>query len=264
VYQEKLSNAPPPPSPPSTPPFPSSATTTATTATTTDAASAQAPPTPPGSPTGASIPKAHAALKTLSSFLDVPKTRALPPREIESIWRLRHAASARSLCATMPSEVYARLEATARRHPQFVLPLAVRRGESGGGESGSEGVSEAQHGAEIHFLQWTFPAPDTSTVLFTHLAEYKLRGEYAQPHTTVTHHCELAADKGVVLLQGAVVEGRGVSVDDGRALLWSLQKFYAGGGGAEGGPRAELLERFTRGDERFRIEDVVEEAEKLV
>lgn len=96
-------------------------------------------------------------------------------------------------------------------------------------------------------------------MLFTHLAEYKLRGEYAQPHTTVTHHLELAKEKGVVLLQGQVMDGRGVSVDEARWLLMSLQKFYAGEG-----VRGELLEKFSKGDGGFRVEDVVEEAEKIV
>lgn len=187
-------------------------------------------------------------VKTLASFIDVPKTLALPQKEIEYIWRLRHASSPQSLCATIPQTIYSRLEATARQHPQFILPLP-REGQ----------------GAEIHFLQWTFPTPDTTTVLFTHLAEYKLRGEYSTPHTTVTHHLELAGPKGLVLLQGAVTEGRGVSVEEGKWLLMCLQKFYGGvGETAEGGTRRKLLEMFARGDENFRIEELVDEAEKIV
>ena len=63
----------------------------------------------------------------------------------------------------------------------------------------------------------------------------------------------------MVLLQGQVQDGRGVSVDEARWLLMSLQKFYAGDGA-----RAELLERFSRGDQAFKVEDVVEEAEKIM
>lgn len=191
-------------------------------------------------------------IKTLSSFLDVPRTLALPPKEIEAIWRLRHASSPQSLCASIPYSIYRELEIIARQHPQFILPLP-RPGQ----------------GAEIHFLQWTFPSPTTSTVLFTHLAEYKLRGEYAAPHTTVTHHTELAKDKGLVLLQGTVVEGRGVSPEDGRWLVMWLQRFYGGVGDKDDGKgsrgrRRKLLEGFSKGEEGWRVEDVVEEVEKIV
>lgn len=184
-------------------------------------------------------------VKTLSSYIDVPKTLELPQKEIEYIWRLRHAADAQSLCAVIPHSTYTPIEATARRHPQFILPLP-REGQ----------------GAEIHFLQWTFPTPTTATVLFTHLAEYKLRGEFSQPHTTVTHHLDLAGPKDLVLLQGTVVEGRGITVDEGKSLLMCLQKFY--GGGNEMGERKKLLEQFSQGDGGFKVEVLLEEAEKVV
>ena len=193
-------------------------------------------------PSSASTPP---GVKTLSSYIDVPKTLELPQKEIEYIWRLRHASDAQSLCAVIPHSTYARIEATARRHPQFILPLPRER-----------------QGAEIHFLQWTFPTPTTATVLFTHLAEYKLRGEFSQPHTTVTHHLDLAGPKGLVLLQGTVVEGRGITVDEGKWLLMCLQKFY--GGGNEMGERKKLLEQFSQGDGEFKVEELLEEAEKVV
>ncbi|MCJ1234118.1 hypothetical protein MMC14_002076 [Varicellaria rhodocarpa] len=208
------------------------------------------PPPPQPSPTTKPPP----GIKTLSSFIDVPKTLSLPPREIEYIWRLRHAPHPTSLCATIPYSTYARIETTARAHPQFILPLPRDQRTSGGVESG----------AEIHFLQWTFPSSTTTTVLFTHLAEYKLRGEYSQPHTTVTHHLDLAGPKGLVLLQGSVVEGRGVSVEEGRWLLMCLQKFYGGGEESGEGKRRRLLERFSQGDGGFRVEELLEEAEKIV
>merc|ERR1711939_1106031 len=184
-------------------------------------------------------------LPTLSSFLDVEKTAALPQKEIEALWRLRHVRDPQSLCAAMATSTFARLARTARQHPQFILPLP----------------KEGQ-GAEIHFLQWTFPSETTVTVLFTHLAEFKLRGEFAQPHTTVTHHLDLAEDKGVVLLQGQVVEGRGVSVDEAKWLIMCLQKFYGVVG--EKRERRRLLELFGKGDPAFKVEDLVEEAEKII
>lgn len=181
-------------------------------------------------------------IKTLSSFIDIPKTLELPQKEIEYIWRLRHMQDPQSLCATVPQQVYRRIEDTARRYPQFILPLP-REGS----------------GAEIHFLQWTFPTPSTSTVLFTHLAEFKLRGEYAQPHTTITYHLDIVAEKGLVLLHGNVVEGRGVAVDEGKWLLMCLQKFYGGDN-----ERIKLLEQFSQGNKAFKVEHLLNEAEKIV
>ena len=184
-------------------------------------------------------------VKTLSSYIDIPKTLELPQKEIEYIWRLRHASDPQSLCAVIPKSTYDRISKTATQHPQFILPLP-REGQ----------------GAEIHFLEWTFPTPTTATVLFTHFAEYRLRGEYSQPHTLVTHHMDLAEPKGLVLLQGNVVEGRGITVDEGKWLLMCLQKFYGGDEGNDA--RKKLLEQFTGGDLRFEVEELLEEAEKII
>lgn len=163
------------------------------------------------------------------------------------LWRLRHAHKPQSLHFTIPAETYAHIALNAQKHPQFILPLP-RKGQ----------------GAEIHFLQWTFPHPDTVNILFTHLAEYKLRGEYASPHTTVSLHLEMVKDKGMVLGQGIVVEKRGITVDEAKWLMICLQKFYGAKGtlGGKDKPK-ELLEMFSSGDERFNVEELLEEAEKL-
>ncbi|KAI4089265.1 MAG: hypothetical protein LQ344_005483 [Seirophora lacunosa] len=220
------------------------------------------PASPFPSPPPAPVPSQHLAnhsssstskasappgLKTLSSYLDLDKIRALSPKEIEYIWRLRHASSPTSLCAILPSSSFTRMIQTARKHPHFILPLP----------------REGSAGAEIHFLQFSFPAPDTVTVVFTHLAEYKLQGEFSQPHTTITLHSELMQEKGLVLMQGQVVDGRGVTVDEARWLVLCLQKFYSIDSGDHSG-RGKLLEMFSKGDGAFRVEELVEEAEKMV
>lgn len=233
-----------------------------------DAASADTT-SPPPPPRGQLTPEAAAAhqtakpssyptnsgVKTLDQILDLPKARTLPVPELTAIWRLRHASSPQALCAVVPQHTYEAMEAEARAHPQFVLPLP-----------------HPEQGAEMHFLQWTFdPATHTSTVLFTQLAEYKARGEFAVPHTTVTHHLDLVADKRVVLMQGTVVSDRGVKPDDARWLVMCLQRFYGGWDGekndALGRERAEerkkLLEWFGKGDSRFSVEKLLEEAERL-
>jgi ATP synthase F1 complex assembly factor 1 len=213
-------------------------------------------PPPPPQPAAMNASKAHPptpsqssappGVKTLSSYLDIPKTLELPTKEIEYIWRLRHATKENSLHFTIPGDAYAHIALNGRKHPQFILPLP-----------------RENQGAEIHFLQWTFPHPDTVNVLFTHLAEYKLRGEYASPHTTISLHTELLGPKELVLGQGSVMDGKGVSVDEAKWLLMCLQKFYGLPSSVRGVERKRLLEMFSNGDEAFRVEDLLEEAERI-
>lgn len=135
----------------------------------------------------------------------------------------------------------------ARQHPMFILPLP-REGQ----------------GAEMHLMQWAFPGEDTATLMFTSLAEYKLRGEFAQPHTTLTHHLELERSRGVVLAQGLVVEDRGVSVADAQLLMMTVQKFYGAIENEDGGKRRRMLEMFSRGEEGFSVQELMDEVEKAV
>ncbi|KAK7922936.1 f1f0 atp synthase assembly protein [Apiospora marii] len=208
------------------------------------------PSTPPPSPKSSSSSSGGAAMKSLSDILDLEKARALPLKELTAIWRLRHASQPTSLCAVLPSPTYRALEHAARRYPNFVLP--VPRG--------------AEVGAEMHFLQWVFDAPSqTATVLFTQLAEYKARGEWAQPHTSVTHYwdADLARDQGAVLMAGHVVEGRGATVADAQWLVILLQKYYGVEALHGNGEKRKLLEAFSRGDGDFSVEKLLEESEKL-
>ena len=192
------------------------------------------------------VPKATGA-PPLSSILDLPRVQALPDRELEAVWRLRHAADARSLSAVVPAATYARMAAAGRAHPQFVMP-----------------VPHEGRGAEMHVLQWTFDAGGSSTVLFARLAEYKLRGEFATPHTTVTHYADLAAERGVVLMRGRTADDAGVTPDEARWLVMCLQRFYGAADGEErAGERRRLLEWFAAGDERFSVERLMEEAERF-
>ncbi|KAH7159880.1 ATP11 protein-domain-containing protein [Dactylonectria estremocensis] len=207
----------------------------------------------PKVPTGAD----KSAIKALDDIIDLEKSRALPDKELTAIWRLRHASSPQTLCAVVPTSAYKAMDEAARTSPQFVLP-----------------VPHPTQGAEIHFLQWTFDAASkTSTVLFTQLAEYKTRGEFAQPHTTITHHLDLADEKGLVLMQGQVVDGRGVKPEEAKWLIMCLQRFYGGweaeGVELDGGrkeraeERTKLLQWFAAGDSRFSLEKLMEEAERM-
>ncbi|KAI5866611.1 ATP11-domain-containing protein [Durotheca rogersii] len=225
---------------------------------------------PPIASYGATRNPPGGGARPLAEILDLGKARALPERELAAVWRLRHAGSARALCAAIPAATFAAVEATARRHPAFVLP-----------------VPRAGAGAELHYLQWIFEGGGaaaaggaetrTATVLFTRLAEFQARGEWALPHTSATHYFDGgegglstrgdAAGGAVVLMAGAVVEGRGASVGDARWLVSLLPRFYGAEGRgatpADAGKR-RLLEEFSRGDAAFTVERLLEETEKLV
>lgn len=211
------------------------------------------PPEPSSSTTSTSTSTAAPpGIKPLSAFLDVKKISALPEKEISTLWRLRHAPHPYTLSASIPAPIYDTIASTASRNPQFILPIP-REGQ----------------GSELHFLQWSFPSQRHSTLCITHLAEYKLKGEFATPHTTITHHSDLRDSHGLVLLNGVVMEKRGVSVDEAKWLLICLQRFYGNVGGTQEGSgagerRRRLLEMFNKGDQGFRIQDLIEEAEKVV
>ncbi|KAL2124548.1 hypothetical protein VTJ04DRAFT_913 [Mycothermus thermophilus] len=236
------------------------------------------PPPPPPKPqpdaTSTTTSSSPTGVKPLSAILDIPKVNALPVPELTAIWRLRHASNPRSLCAVIPAATFATMESVAKQHPQFVLPVPVTAKPAPPTENGEQQPppeQEQQGGAEIHFLQWTWDPPTRSaTVLFTQLAEYKARGEFAAPHTTITHYRDLAESHGVVLMQGHVMDDRGVGVDDARWLVMCLQRFYGGwdgAGGEMGKERAEarrrLLEWFAKGDSRFTVEGLLDEAERM-
>jgi ATP synthase mitochondrial F1 complex assembly factor 1 len=236
----------------STPPFPSKNVTP--TREPSHLTPAGAPPPPPTAAATSSSATSSQGVKTLSAILDLPKVSTLPDTELSTIWRLRHASSPNTLCAVIPASTYTAMEEAAKSNPQFVLP-----------------VPHEGQGAEIHFLQWVFdPESKTSTVMFTHLAEFKTRGEFAVPHTTITHHTDLVDSRGLVLMQGQIVEDRGVKPDHAQWLIMCLQRFYGGWDGEMDADRKEraierkkLLEWFAAGDPRFSVERLMEEAERL-
>ncbi|KAK6538157.1 hypothetical protein TWF694_011039 [Orbilia ellipsospora] len=208
------------------------------------------PPIPKSSTSPPSIPKSSAQ-KSLDSYLDISKILLHDPKEIEYIWRARHISDANSLCAVIPHQTYLRLAKTAKSHPMFILPLP-----------------RPDQGIELHFLQWQFSSPTTVNVMFTSLIEYKLRGEFASPHTTVTHHLDICEEKGIVLLQGSVVENKGVSVEEAKWLLMALQKFYAAEEGVEGAGeevarRKLLLKQFSEGKADFDVQALIREVETI-
>jgi ATP synthase F1 complex assembly factor 1 len=228
-------------------------------------------PSPKAQPAAKTSDKPSAPIKPLSAYIDVEKVLDLPPKEIEAIWRLRHANNPNSICAVIPVEIYQRIVSAARQNPQFILPLPRSPTE----DLQQQAEEAANTGADIHFLQWAFHPPastatsgplassHTSTIIFTQLAAFKMHGAYAQPHTTITHHLDLADEKGLVLMLGQVMPNSGVSTTEATWLASCVQRFYDFGGQASG-RKGDLLRMFTEGDaEGFKVEELMEEAEKL-
>ncbi|KAJ4343952.1 hypothetical protein N0V95_006502 [Ascochyta clinopodiicola] len=242
------------------PPSPSPSGSSPSTPSSTSTASSSPWPSPPPPPK----PRDHNApppgVKTLGSFLDVSKISSLPEKEIQALWRLRHASNPQSIHFSVPAKVFSSLLQTAKQHPAFVLP--VPREIPVEQQEGEQASGQTQQAAELHYLQFSHPHVNTTTLLFTSLAEFKLRGEFASPHTTVTFHQELADSHNLVLGQGLVMEDRGIKVDEARWLVMCMQKFYVQS--EEGRGRGELLKQFTSGDAGFKVERLIDEAEKVL
>lgn len=247
------------------PPSPSPSASESSTQSQPSTSSPKSPwPAPPPAPTPrdpSAPPPPPPGVKTLDSFLDLSKVRELPEKEIQALWRLRFASKEQSIHFAVPAKVFRSLLQTAKQHPAFVLPVP-REIPTEDAQVGADGAAKTQQAAELHYLQFAHPHKDTTTLLFTSLAEFKLRGEFASPHTTVTFHQELADSHDLVLGQGLVVENKGISVDEARWLVMCMQKFYVQS--EEGRGRGQLLDMFTRGDTGFQVERLIDEAEKVL
>ncbi|ODQ67955.1 ATP11-domain-containing protein [Nadsonia fulvescens var. elongata DSM 6958] len=215
----------------------------------TSASSENADPTPAqkkqsGSPV-APLPKPNKG--TLDTFVDVEKISLHNAKEIELIWRARHAETKKSLCAILEPATFERLYKTSRQNPMFVLPLP-REGQ----------------GIEMHFAQWSFINDNTVHCLITTLGDFQLHGEYAKPHTTIMLHTDLADSKNIVLMNGAVEADSHITAEEGQFLVFVLQKFYGAiNSDATGARRAQMLRDFTAGSSNFNVDLLIEEAQNM-
>lgn len=182
------------------------------------------------------------------------------------------------ICAVIPLETYKRLCRVVERYPTFVLPLPRASPDAPDGESAHE----------FFFMQWAMhnspplptptepdpfeaknankssPNPPTSTLLFTPLQEYKLRGEFATPHLALTMHTDLAQTHNVVLMRGEITPSTVSSEagemkylltqEDAQLLGVGMQKFYLWEGEGEG---KRLLKTFHERPEDFKWEELL-------
>ncbi|KAJ7139688.1 ATP11 protein-domain-containing protein [Mycena epipterygia] len=246
------------------------------------------------------IRKDSSPVKPLSSILNIPRILASPhtAEQISALWTVYHASRSNGtgrgyLCASIPLDLYTKMANTAGKYPIFVVP--VRR-EKDRTAPPVEGEIDAAH--EFYFLQWAFhdappiPSanddlfappppkapqsqtnPQTSTIMFTPLQEYKMRGSFATPYLVLTIYTDLAQTHGVVLLRGEItpsaatgsagVDGRYLlQQEDAHRLSMSVQNFYLweAGLGEEYLEREKLVKAFHEAPEKFEWEELLKHA----
>ncbi|KAJ7693604.1 ATP11 protein-domain-containing protein [Mycena rosella] len=248
------------------------------------------------------VRKDSSPVKPLSSILNIPRILASPhtPEQISALWTVYHASRSNGtgrgyLCGSIPLDLYTRMASTAGKYPIFVVP--VRRDKDPAAEP-VEGQADAAH--EFYFLQWAFheappipsleddlffppsakkstpasaPNPQASTVMFTPLQEYKMRGSFATPYLVLTIYTDLARSHDVVLLRGEItpaaaagsagVDGRYLlQQDDAHRLSMSVNKFYLWDTGMDDGSpeREKLVKAFHETPDQFEWEELLKHA----
>lgn len=210
----------------------------------------------------ANAPKVPSSdIKDLDSFVDVAKFALHDRKEIEMLWKMRHAANPDAICGIIEGVTYAEVFKNARKHPMFVLPLPRSASRA---EEGVDSISAHEEGVEMHLVQWSFVGPYTVHCMITTLAEFKLHQEFSRPHTTLILHSDLLTSKSIALMNGTVEKESSISLDEAHLLTLFLQKFYgATDATVSGRRRLALLNAFTVGDADFALDQLVAEAETL-
>lgn len=213
------------------------------------------------------------------------------PEQISVLWRAYHSSRSGGtgrgfLSASVPVDRYEQMMSVATRYPRFVVPLP-RPGAAGE-------QSEDKPAYEFYFMEWGFHGappepstnsdpfttprpssnPQTSTILFTPLQEYKLRNSFATPYLVLTHYSDLAKSHGLVLLRGEItpssanapVGGMGdsdgrysLSQQDAQLLAIVVQRFYLWSEGEN--ERTALLKVFHDKPEDFKWEELLKHVE---
>lgn len=201
------------------------------------------PSTAASSAAASKLPRAGGGEQaTLDQYVDVEKLSRHSAAEIEMLWKARFLNREREFCGVIDAVAFARLYVNARRCPLFVLPLA-----------------HADNGVELHYVQWHIVNSNTVYCLLTTLAQYKLKGEFSEPHTTLMLHADFLMEKQIVL-ENARFEDNKITQSQSSLLVLLLQRFYTA---APGSTKAELLQRFNRGDPQFSVDEVLTAADTL-
>ncbi|RPD81606.1 ATP11-domain-containing protein [Lentinus tigrinus ALCF2SS1-7] len=254
------------------------------------ASTSSSSPSPATTSPSANAPRKDSSpVKPLSSIINFDKLLETPhtPEQISLLWRAYHESRSGGtgrgyLCATVPVETYQKMMDVATKYPTFVLPVPRENAQV---ESGSN-----EPAYEFYLMEWGFHGsppeptttndlfssfkasssnPQTSTILFTPLQEYKLRQSFATPYLVLTHYTDLVKTHGLVLLRGEITPSgasaaAGTSEDgarfmmsqqDAQLLAIHVQRFYLWNEGSD--ERAVLLKAFHERPSDFKWEDLL-------
>ncbi|GAA5934633.1 hypothetical protein JCM1841_001788 [Sporobolomyces salmonicolor] len=222
-------------------------------------------PLPSASKQATPAKKGDSPVKPLHEIMDLSKVPDLTTSALSQLWTTYHQAKG-FLSAAIPTETYLRMISSARKYPLFVLPLT--RDVVGEAPDGSE----TDQAVEMHLLNWALlpqppsvnePVPPPSTVLFTPLAEYKARQEFAQPYLILTHYTDLSSSHGLVLMRGEISTHVALNDTDAQVLAVRMQLFYndSGKGGEVEQQRRELLRAFHETPEEFDVQKLIKAGE---
>ena len=234
--------------------------------------------------------------QALSSILNLPRIMSKPHTadQISGLWTAYHASRSNGtgrgyLCATIPLNIYKKMEQNGRLYPSFVVPIPRIQSEQ------ETDPLEENPAHEFYFLQWTFHAsppipspsddpftipttsgsnPQTSIILFTPLQEYKIRDSFATPYLILTIYTDFAETHGLVLLRGEITpstaSGSGsadrymLSQADAQLLAMTLQKFYLWSDNDSDLTGEKLLYTFHQNPQEFKWQDLLKFSKTII
>ncbi|KAF9817468.1 hypothetical protein IEO21_03425 [Rhodonia placenta] len=227
-------------------------------------------------------------VKPLNSIFNLDRLLSSPhtPEQLSMLWRAYHSSRSGGtgrgfLSASVTVNTYSKMMDVALKYPTFVVPVPSPKTEATQGDDNPA--------YEFYFMQWDFhgpprgplttrdifephqpsPNPQTSTILFTPLQEYKMRNSFATPYLVMTHYTDLAKSHGMVLLRGEITPstsspGAGAAKGDGRYMLSqqdaqllaiAVQRFYLWSDGEN--ERTALLKAFHEKPDEFSWEELL-------
>ena len=205
--------------------------------------------------------------------------------QIAGLWTAYHASRSNAtgrgyLCATIPLNIYKKMEKNGRSYPSLIVPIPRIQPEQ---ETKPSDYAKGDVAHEFYFLQWTFhasppipsssddpfviptsssPNPQTSVILFTPLQEYKMRNSFATPYLILTMYTDLAETHGIVLLRGEITPSTAsgstsymLSQADAQMLVMTLQKCYLWK--ENGSDLEKLLHTFHKNPQDFNWQDLL-------
>ncbi|KAL3233128.1 Protein ATP11, mitochondrial [Nakaseomyces bracarensis] len=209
-------------------------------------------------------PVTEKPFKSLDDYLKLEKLKDLSRQEVEFLWRAKWANRDDALVAVVPfRDTFQTMYKYAVRNPLFVLPLP--RDPNKTESKKDQNKTDETVPVELQYIQWHFAGPHTIHCIMTSLAEYKLRQDFATPHTTIQFHLDLSQDKDMVLMNGQVERDSNVSLQDAQLLLLNVQRFFGamGTNSAIAKQRLKLLEDFNQGSAEFDINKLITLSQSL-